>query len=246
MTNDIKEWWEKEAKSYQELCKIPIDIHYGPGSPNEKHLKLLGNIKDKKILEIGCGGAQCSIVFAKKGAKVTAIDIAEEQLRFAKSLAEKNKVNIEFYQGDAKNLGHIKSSSHDIVFSAFTFQFIDDLPKCFNEAKRVLKKKGLFVFSLCHPFYRVVDPKTLKLQDSYFNTGKCVDNNTGSAFISYNHTISELHNALIESGFFVEQMLEPDSRKRYKDDPWYGLWDYYVPELMDKMPPTIIFKAIKM
>ena len=145
MTNDIKEWWEKEAKSYQELCKIPIDIHYGPGSPNEKHLKLLGNIKDKKILEIGCGGAQCSIVFAKKGAKVTAIDISEEQLKFAKSLAEKNKVSIEFYQGDAKNLGQIKSSSHDIVFSAFTFQFIDDLPKCFNEAKRVLKKKGLFV-----------------------------------------------------------------------------------------------------
>lgn len=245
MTKEIEKWWDKEAKNYQELCKIPLDIHYGPGSPNEKHLKLLGDIRNKKILEIGCGGAQSSIVFAKEGAKVTAIDISEEQLKFAESLAKKNKVDIKFLRGDAKNLKKIESNSQDIVFSAFTFQFVDDLSKSFNEINRVLKKKGLFVFSLCHPYYRLANPKTLTLQDSYFNSGRYVENNTGSNFICYNHTISDLHNTLIKCGFFVEQMLEPNSRKRYKNDPWYNLWDYYLPELMDKIPPTIIFKAVK-
>ncbi len=246
MTNEIKNWWDDEAKSYQELCKIPIDIHYGPGSPNEKELRLLGDVCGKRILEIGCGGAQCSIAFAKEGAKVTAIDISEKQLSFAKALAEENGVNIDFLQGDATNLKSIEPYSQDIVFSAFTFQFIDDLPKSFSEIKRVLKENGLFVFSLCHPFYRLVNPKTLELYDSYFNTGKSVDEVTGSSFISFNHTVSGLHNALTESGFFVEKILEPDSRERYEHDPWYGLWDYYLPELMDKMPPTIIFKARKM
>ena len=65
MTKEVKKWWEKTSKEYQKDCKIPIDIHYGPGSPNEKHYKILGNLKGKKILEIGCGGAQCSIAFAK-------------------------------------------------------------------------------------------------------------------------------------------------------------------------------------
>ncbi len=48
----------------------------------------------KNVLEIGCGGAQCGIAMAKQGAKVTGVDISEEQLKFAKVLAEKNKVKI--------------------------------------------------------------------------------------------------------------------------------------------------------
>jgi len=55
---EIKEYWEKTTSDYQKECKIPLDIHYGPGSPNEKKLKLLGRLKGKKVLELGCGGAQ--------------------------------------------------------------------------------------------------------------------------------------------------------------------------------------------
>jgi hypothetical protein len=47
---------------------------------------------------------------------------------------------------------------------------------------------------------------------------------------------------LVEAGFVVERMLEPDSRQRYPYDPWYGMWDY-TPELMRKLPPTVIFKC---
>ena len=57
MSKETKKWWEKSSKDYQKRCKIPIDIHYGPGSPNEKYFKLLGKIKGKNILEIGCGGS---------------------------------------------------------------------------------------------------------------------------------------------------------------------------------------------
>jgi len=41
---------------------------------------------------------------AKKGAKVTGIDISEEQLKFAKRLAEKNRVKIKFIQRDIRKL----------------------------------------------------------------------------------------------------------------------------------------------
>ena len=76
MTKETKKWWEQVSEWYQKESKIPISIHYGPGSPNEDKLKLLGNLKGKDILEIGCGGAQCGIAMAKKGAKVTGIDIS--------------------------------------------------------------------------------------------------------------------------------------------------------------------------
>ena len=60
----------------------------------------------------------------------------------------------------------------------------------------------------------------------------------------YTHTISELHNKLVESGFVVEKIIEPDSRKRYKLDPWYGLWNY-TPKFLKMFPQTIIFKCKK-
>lgn len=246
MTRETKKWWEGVSEDYQDETKIPIDIHYGPGSPNEKHFKLLGKLGGKRILEIGCGGAQCSIAMAKQGAKVIGMDISEEQLKFAKKLAEKNKVKIKFIQRDIKTLTPIKSNSQDIVFSAIALHYVDNLDKCFKEVYRVLKKRGIFIFSLNHPFTRTVNSKTLKLEDSYFNTGKItkVFSDKTKKLVAYNHTISELHDVLIKSGFLVEKILEPDSRKRYPYDPWYGLWDY-TPKIMKMIPQTIIFKSRK-
>jgi SAM-dependent methyltransferase len=237
MTKESKKYWETQSKGYQEDSKIPIKIHYGPGAPFEDKLKLLGNLKGKKVLEVGCGGAQCGIAMAKKGAKVTGIDISEEQLKFAKNLAEKNKVNIKFIQRDFRKFPEIKSGSQDIVFSAFALQYADNLVGTLKEIKRVLKKNGIFVLSMDHPFFRVISEK-----QSYFDTGK----HAGGNFIVYDHTVSELFNTLLQAGLSVEKIIEPDSRKRYKGDLWYGLWNYYLPKFMNKAPPTIIFKSRKL
>jgi len=242
---EIKRYWEKTAKDYQKECKIPVDIHYGPGSPNEKKLKLLGKLKGKKVLEIGCGGAQCVIDMAKQGAKVTGMDISKEQLKFAKKLAERNKVKINLIQGSFQNLNELRSNSYDIVFSAFALLYSPDILGVFKQAYRILKKKGIFVFSLDHPFFNIVDPKTLKLKTSYFKTGRHVEHFPSGKFVMYTHSVSELFNALVDAGFVVERIIEPDSRKRYPYDPWYGLWDY-TPKLLAIVPPTIIFKCRKL
>ncbi len=246
MTKETKKWWEEMSDYYQKETKIPVDIHYGPGSPNENKLKLLGNIRGKSILEIGCGGAQCGVAMAKKGAKVTGIDISEEQLKFARNLAEKNKVKIKFYQGDVKKLPQIKSNSQDIVFSTFALHYIDNLLVCFKEVKRVLKKNGLFIISFPHPFSRIIDSGTLKIKESYFKTGKItkIFSDPSKKFVAYNYTLSQIFNLLIDAGLSVENIIEPDSRKRHKEDPWYGLWDYN-PKFLKMCPATIIFKVRK-
>lgn len=246
MSKETAKWWSgKKVSDYQKECKIPVNyIHYGPCCPTESKLKLLGNIKNKNILEIGCGGAQNSIYFVKHGAKVKAIDISKDQIEFAKNLAKKHKVKIDFYVKDIKTLTPIKSSSQDIVFSAFALQYVDNHKKCFKEVNRVLKKKGLFVFSIDHPFFRTISPKTLKIQQSYFKTGKYTeDYGDYGKFVAFDYTISDLFNDLIESGFEVVKILEPKQDKK-NPDPWRNLWDY-TPDIVKNLPPSIIFKAIK-
>lgn len=252
MTKETKQWWEDTAKYYQEDSNIPIGIHYGPGAPFEDGkygLHILGKLKGRRVLEIGCGGAQCGIAMAKQGAIVTGIDISEEQLKFARILAQKNKVNVQFYQGDIRRFPQIKTRSQDLVFTAWALQYVDDLASCFNESYRVLKNGGRFVLAMPHPFARTLDDKTMKLKSSYFQTGKnekieTFEDGTKHKFVIYDRTVSEIANTLTDSGFNVERVIEPDSRIHYPRDPWYGLWEFS--EKFGKyVPPTIIFKAKK-
>jgi ubiquinone/menaquinone biosynthesis C-methylase UbiE len=245
MTKEIKKWWEDNAKTFQMEHKVPLDITYGPAMPNENKLKLIGNFKGKNVLEIGCGGAQCGISFAKKGAKVIGIDISEKQLTYAKKLADKNKVKIKLFQGDIVTLHQIKSNSQDIVFSSWALFYVSDLRKCFKEVYRVLKKKGLFVFSTHHPFWEILNKRSMKVEKCYFETGRSEEPHRKGRFVWYKHTISELINTLISANFIIERVEEPDPRKKDNNTSKEIVPKTYKRKAMKLVPRTIIFKAKK-
>lgn len=245
MSEEAKRWWEANGRAYQDECRIPVDVQYGSGSPNEKDLGLIGSVAGKRVLEIGCGGAQCSIAFAKQGAIVTAVDFAASELEYARELAARNNVSIKFYQLNIENLSPIADESQDIVFSACALPYVDDLLSCFREVRRVLQEEGLFVFSQGHPVFDLANPETLVLEKSYFETGKIILGEDSDVPFANNHrTVSDIFNLLIDAGFIVERIIEPDSRKKYPSDAWYGKWNN-TPELLQKLPATIIFKSRK-
>jgi ubiquinone/menaquinone biosynthesis C-methylase UbiE len=247
MTKEIKKWWNETSQGYQKDAKIPTkSAHYGLYSPDEDKLKLLGNIKGKKILEIGCGGGQCSIAFAKQGAHCIGIDISEEQLKFAKNLAKKEKVKVKFILGDFQNLNRIKSNSQDIVFSAFALHYSQNLDEVFKQVHRILKKNGLFVFSFDHPFYDTINSKNFKIEFSYFKTGKFVEwetwkNGSKHKFVMYKRKVSDIYDSLVKAKFFVERIIEP---LKLNKDSWEN--KYYPIKLAKLIGPTIIFKTKKL
>ncbi len=58
--------WNIISRAYQENIRVSLeDVHYGPISPGERELKLLGDVKGKDVLEIVCGEGQNTIVLAK-------------------------------------------------------------------------------------------------------------------------------------------------------------------------------------
>ncbi len=245
MLIDAKRWWERNGEQYQGLCEIPVAVLYGVGCPDETELKLIGAVADKDVLEIGCGGAQSAIAFAKLGARVTALDVAASEISFARKLASDHSVTIEFHEQDMSDLAPIASTSQDVVFSANAFGYVDDLDRCFAEVHRVLRPDGLFVWAMGHPMVHVIDAETLEANRSYFDTDPVIEGHeTGCAFASVHRKISDYFNLLVGAGFRVDRMIEPDSRQRYEIDPWHGLWGHGQ-RYLSLVPGSIIFKCHK-
>ena len=65
LKHSARNGWNIISGSYQMKTRISLeDVHYGPLSAGESELKLLGNVRGKDILEIGCGGGQNAIVLS--------------------------------------------------------------------------------------------------------------------------------------------------------------------------------------
>ena len=93
--------WNKISQSYQKRYKIgTYNVHWGPLCPSEDKLHLLGDVNEKRVIEIGAGAGQNSIVLAKQRAITTAYDISKEQLEHGKKLSKEEKVKVSFIRGD--------------------------------------------------------------------------------------------------------------------------------------------------
>src|SRR5205085_10883825 len=101
MPTDNAAAWDRHSAAYQAGAQLPTDVvHWGPNIANEAELNLLGPVKGKRILELGCGGAQSAIAVAKQGATAIGVDFSPEQLAFARRLTERENVRVELRLGD--------------------------------------------------------------------------------------------------------------------------------------------------
>lgn len=92
------------------------------------------------VLEIGCGNGRDSIYFAKKGLKVTAVDVAPSAVKLAQENVEKAKVNVDVQIANAEHL-QFPSDSFGAVYSLSVLH-ATRLGKSLEEVYRVLRRGG--------------------------------------------------------------------------------------------------------
>src|SRR5579884_2853829 len=206
--------WDRHAAAYQAGAQLSTDVaHYGPDIPDESELRLLGDLKGKRVLELGCGGAQCSIAFAKQGATAIGVDFSAEQLAFARRLVEREEVRVELRQGDLADLAFQRADSIDVAFSTYAFGFVEDLNRVFRQVHRVLKVGAPLVFSLPHPAYDMIDDDSaepLLIRRSYWDATPIDYEWGGIQFTDYHHTMADIYMGLVRASYRVEQLLEPE------------------------------------
>ena len=122
---------------------------------NRFALQIMGDLKGKKVLDLGCGAGETSIYFALQGADVCACDIAENLVEVAGRLAEKFKVAIKFSAASSTQLPYA-DESFDYVFGNGVLHHVELKPTS-REIKRVLKTNGKAVFVEPLPYNPVIN-----------------------------------------------------------------------------------------
>jgi ubiquinone/menaquinone biosynthesis C-methylase UbiE len=193
----------------------PTDVvSYGPDVGTEEDFRLLGDVKGKRVLELGCGTAQRCIALARQGATAIGVDFSDEMLDAAKRLCEREGVRVELRQSDLADLAFLRADSVDLVFSAFALSYGRDLERVFRQAHRVLKAGAPLVFSLRHPVYDMFDDTDVQrapmVVASYFDRSTSSQHRGGEIVEIHHHTISDLFGGLVRSGYRIETVIEPE------------------------------------
>lgn len=107
-----------------------------------------------KVLEAGSGPAHDSIVFAEKGANVTAVDLSKNALRNAKRIYSELGRSIITLRADIMNLP-FGDGYFDLSWNAGVLEHFNDheLEKVFKEMVRVTKKGGIILVFVPNKLY---------------------------------------------------------------------------------------------
>jgi len=117
-------------------------------------LLMLGAVRSKSILEIGCGGGSLAAMLVERGViSYVGIDRSNEMI----SLAKQRLTNKGFgFRTIDVERDEIPGSEFDIVISALTFHFLRDWESVLRKVSAALVSGGQFAFSVRHPFERAI------------------------------------------------------------------------------------------
>jgi SAM-dependent methyltransferase len=201
-------------------------------------LSLLPDVRDKRVLDAGCGPGVYAERLVEHGAEVLAVDGNPKMVRLArKRLGGKANVRLANLE---EPLGFLPSASFDGILSPLVMDYLRDWAAVFGEFHRLLKPGGWLVFSIGHP-YAEFDIR--RDTSNYFALERVEYTWTGFGIPvnmpSYRRPLAEVINPLLAAGFTLDKLLEPQPTPQFAQaDPE----DY--PKLM-RNPGFLCLRALK-
>lgn len=221
---------------------------YGPFlKRTEDDIMLMGDIKGKKVLDLGCGEGESLEYLYKKGAsEIWGIDLSEEQV--AKIQQRFPDFKNHFVVSAMEKEANIPNNYYDYIISIFSVGYTSDIEATFKNAYKYLKDGGSIIISWTHPFYYCLDMdgENVIVGKSYFDEGSEVITKGPDKInmVQKNLMISTIINKAMKEGLYVDTMLEEETVLR--DDVNGYKSTFWRKEKTVNCPSTVIFKFKKL
>lgn len=151
-TNEItkrlhsEEHFHDDWASTEDILKINVrQMNEACTAPEMRYIRtMVGDLKGKTLLDVGCGLGEASVYFALEGADVTATDLSQKMLDVVQKLAAHNGTVVKTHKSAAENLALPEDQQFDIVYAGNVFHHVDIAPTLDNILKH-LKPDGMLV-----------------------------------------------------------------------------------------------------
>jgi 2-polyprenyl-3-methyl-5-hydroxy-6-metoxy-1,4-benzoquinol methylase len=257
--NANKEQWNKRTAVHKDSAFYDVaGFKAGKNMLTPIELNELGNVKGKKMLHLQCHFGLDSLCWARMGADVTGVDLSDAAVDEAKKLNDECGLDAKFICCNVYDLKGYLNGQFDIVFTSYgVIGWLPDLDKWASIISSYLKPGGIFYMAEFHPVVWMFDDEFTHIQYAYENREVIVTDNYGTytdrnAAIAgkeygWNHSISEVLNALIKYGLqiklFNEFMYSPYACFNNTIQGADGNW--YIKGMEGKIPMVYSVKAVK-
>ena len=140
-----EEHFHDEWASSIDPATVPVDVSWAAATaPEHRWIRdKLGDLRGKKILDLGCGAGEAAVWFAKQGADVTASDLSPEFLNLVERVATLHGVRVHTHRADADHLG-LPPNTFDVVYAGNVLHHVDT-EQTLRTIRDVLKPGGVLV-----------------------------------------------------------------------------------------------------
>ncbi|MEB6478839.1 class I SAM-dependent methyltransferase [Acinetobacter vivianii] len=203
---------------FTEYSKMPRSVHglnaAGEWSAFKAHMP---ELKDKKVLDLGCGyGWHCQFAAEHGARSVIGIDLSAKMLEKARLLTSAQNVD---YQQTAIEDYVADTASVDVIISSLALHYIQDIQPVFAKAASLLTVQGELYYSVEHPIFTAraqqdwyYDAEQQPMHwpvDHYFEQGKRETHFLDAKVVKYHRTIETHITALLTAGFEITAVIEP-------------------------------------
>jgi SAM-dependent methyltransferase len=186
------------------------ELTWGVWHIPEAHVRALPPVRDRDVVELGCGTAYWSAWLARRGARVVGLDNSARQLATARTLQREHALTFPLVHGDAEH-APFRSERFDLAISEYGAAIWCDPYRWIPEAARLLRPGGELVFlrnailfSLCAPDSE--DPAGDRLLRPYFGLHRLEWTDDGA--INFSLGVGPLIRLFRGSGFEVLDCIE--------------------------------------
>jgi len=116
-------------------------------------LALLGDVRGRTILDLGCGEGGYARELVRRGARVTAVDGSLRLIDIARRRATAENVDVDHVCANANAIVGASNGAFDAVMAAMSLMDVEDYEGAIQEVARALRAGGELVMSITHPCF---------------------------------------------------------------------------------------------
>lgn len=152
----IRQYWNSRAEGYTLSNREELEDEHRIFLWEQQIRRALNGRVCRHVLDVGCGPGFFSVLLARLGYEVTAVDYTENMLAEARKNATHYGVDIDFRRMDAQKLD-FEDGIFDLVISRNVLWNLEQPEQAYREWLRVLKPNGTVMNFDGNFYYYVTD-----------------------------------------------------------------------------------------